>query len=63
MPWFLSGPSHDVLGADVYYHQFYENKASTDDCLNFEKETVVGLFNSFINVEIIEEKNVYLLNE
>ena len=56
------GPSHDVFGADVYYHQFYENKESADDYLNFEKEMLVHLM-VLLKLKLSKEKNAYLLHE
>ena len=56
----LSGPSHDIFPADVYYHQschlcFTKTKKN--------KEIVIGELSTYIRVKIIKEKSAYLLNE
>ena len=69
----LSGPSHDVFSADIYYHQSCyikfttsvqssERKGKTD--VDKEKESI--LMNEFLNiirVNVLCEENAYLLNE
>ena len=65
----FSGPSHDIFAVDVYYHQSCylcftkTKKASIEDGTNFDKEIVIGEFNTYISVKIIKEKSAYLLNE
>ena len=58
----LSGPSHDIFAVDVYYHQYCylcftkTKKASIEDGTNFDKEVVIGQFNTYIGVKTIKEK-------
>ena len=50
----LSGPSHEFFAVDVYYYQSCylcftkTKKASIEDGTNFDKEIVIGEFNTYI---------------
>ena len=65
----LSRLSHDIFAVDVYHHQACylcftkTKKASIEVGTNFDKEIVIGEFNTYIRVKIFKEKSAYLSNE
>ena len=68
----LSGGSHDIFSADIFYHQscYIKFAIKTIDGITIDeeiqenkRETVLDIFSQRIKAKIIREKCAYLLNE